>query len=479
IVIVTESINEEISFLKKQFKHIDIHYRSGSVLSHKDQVRLNIHNASGALIYHDNKSGTYANNADEYDSRIIKSYLAINHLITEPNKTLILNFSEIVNSKFIKSQQNNNAILFNSYFFSAKFISLLTKDRSHYSIFNELLSFIGNDFHIQKFPSLTGKTFEEIYFLMNKSIPIGFFRNLRMVLIPDKKEILKEGDELIYLSFGSRGVKLTDYNKPNYDNESFKHDFKISKGNQLNNITIIGINPRLPYILEELNKEKVEIQIFGSMNIEHFFKSLKQLKRSFDINNIKYNMIDFSSEDDLNEKINPSTMQKVLVLSDENSFTYQPSNKSLDEITLFKILKIQYLKNNSIENCNFDIICEIKDPESEEIFKKILGELGDYVIGTSISAKIINLTLVHKGYLSLFYELLQKGNADLGISNFSDISQKECSFGELSGFSYLNRNMIPLGIIKEDGTSVLNPEKNLIVKNNYKIIFLYMSDFLL
>jgi hypothetical protein len=476
VVVVTEQVREEAAFLGKQFKKIEYFYRTGSALIPKDLKRFRIKEAKSILIFYDNPKFNSAGDSDEYDAKVIKSYLSIQTYLEGTEKNILTNFSNIANAKYLEKYKMEKSVFFDSYFYSAKFICMLLKDRSHYEIFHELLSFTQNDFHFFKKKEWEGKTFREIYLSLSKGILIGFFRSGKIFLLPSHDDVYSEKDELIFLSMDSKSITFQNETKEEIFKTTFHSDFKMIHESRIKNITILGINPRLPYILEEFHKEKCKVYLLGHMDEKTIFSELQKKIPKECLENLNYQKLDSDAEEILQTKLFWKEQQKLIILSDENSITYVPSNHTIDEKTLLYILKLEQIKEKLKLKDEMELVCEVKDPNSELVVQKILGKEGRYVIGTSIAAKIMNMGLIHKGYLKLFYELLQKGNVDMGISLYSDVSSEPCAFGELLTFSYLHRNMIPLGVIPKSGNPILNPPRDFLIQTEDKVIFLYMSE---
>ena len=190
--------------------------------------------------------------------------------------------------------------------------------------------------------------------------------------------------------------------------------------NQIKKMAIIGLNNRLPFILEELSKTKIKLDILSSANSNFFEEWLKKNCEGMTFNkkSINYSQCSFYYEDEIIEKLKLSDYDKIVVLADEDSDENNYSDiTKIDSDTLFKLLKIINIKQKMYATLDFKLISEIVDPESEEVVNKIPSHLG-YVVGTLITSKILNMTFVNNNIINVFNHLIQRGGVDISTGNF-------------------------------------------------------------
>ena len=476
VVVLTENQLEDIRELSKRYRLLDVILRSGEPYKSSTLMELAIEKARIILIFCDNSiEGGDLNYI--HDSFIIKSYVTI-HSIFKGKKmpSIIANFMDYNNSKYIKYFKDKETMFFNDNYFSAKFLSLLCLNPTFYHIFQELLSYEGNEFHFYTNKKLVGKKFGEVILVYNNSIPIGVIRDKKAIMIPDSDFIIGENDKIITLA---ENYKSIDINYPyKIESNSMINVKEILDINNLKKVAIIGVNNRLPFVIEEFSKIDTNIDIFSIMEEDEFNEwfniNCEGIISEEDRKLIKYNQCIFNLEEDIIDKIKLKDYDKIIILADEEGFKESDSTK-IDSDTLFKLLKIININKNVFPDVNVKLISEIVDPESEDVINKIPSSSFNYVIGTLVISKILNMALINNEIIEVFNQLIQKGGVDIVTGEI--ISENiDMDFKSFTISFYNKEKKIPLGILRENNV-ILNPRFNEKIKKGDKIIYLEKSKY--
>ena len=477
VVVLSEHPKSEAVHLTKINRYIEILFRTGASYKTSDLRRLNIIHSKAVLVFY---SGGEVERIDllTQDSYVIKTFISLHSLLVENKKTstpILLNFNEIENSEYLDYIEDKNVVAFNKNYYNAKFISLLLLNPHYYSIFHELLSYEGNEIYFHKSNSFLGKVFENVINSFPQAIPIGIRRNNAVILAPALDFVIGETDELILIADSEKSIiwkeKDVNGNILLLDNNRKKKETE-----QGEIIAIIGMNSRVLYVIEEFEKMEKQIFIYANESEIKWKKKVSSVKSSHGGNEIFIYPCEFSSEKEIIEKIPLEKFDKILVLSSEE---YLAAGKpSEDTDTLFKILKLIHLRKKNPEKYKYQILCEIQNPENEEIVRKIPESNFHYVLGNLIVAKILNMELINPGILQIYEQLLQKGGIDLDINLLSHFTEQTAEFQELLENLYKQRRWILIGYIDSKSDLIqLNPKKDKMIKPEDKLIYLEESGY--
>jgi hypothetical protein len=477
VIVLSEEVKEESIALSKLNKNIEILFRTGASYKTSDLKRLNLDHAKAILVFYNSSKKEFVDHSTK-DSFVIKTFISLHSLLIENEKSvpILLNFNDIENSHYLDYIQNRNAVFFNKNYYSAKFISLLLLNPYYYNVFHEILSYEGNEFHFYQSKSFVKKTFAKSLVSFPSAIPIGVRRHNHFILAPPYDFILEEEDELILLAENEKSIqwKERDFSLVQIpiQSENKRTDKELGE-----KIAIIGMNSRVLFVIEEFEKLERQIYIYANESELNWKKKLAKSNLDHSESEIFIYPCEFDTEMEIIEKIPLEKFDKVLVLSSEEVLS-KVDYKTEDTDTLFKVLKLIHLKKKNPEKYKYQILCEIQNPENEEIVKKIPESNFNYVLGNLIVAKIITMELINPGIIKIFEQLLQKGEIDLDIQPLSNFFSEKISFQILLESFYKDKNWILIGFIdSESDKIILNPSKYSLIHPQDKIIYIAESDY--
>lgn len=475
IVILTESPSVEYEQLIKINRYVEILFRTGSVYKISDLKRINIIKAKSILAFYDGAKKELASSLEQ-DSYIIKTFIALKSLIGNAENTnipILLNFNEIQNSSYLKYLESKETIFFNKNYYNAKFISLLLFNPAYYSIFHELLSYEGNEIYFYKI-NLAGKKFSDAIVGFVSAIPIGIRRNGKIILVPSHDFYFESNDEIIFITNSEKSIqyKESELKKElTLDTESYKEEKEEGEV-----IAIVGMNSRILYVIEEFEKIGKKIYIYANE------REIKWKSRITSLNSKQEHEIfiypcEFISESEIMERIPLERFDKILVLAPEQNAIDEKTIEG-DTDTLFKILKLIHLKKKNPEVYRYQILCEIENPENEDIVRKIPESNFNYVLGNLIVSKILTMELLNKGILEIYEQLLQKGGVDIEIKPLLNFFAQKVEFQSLKENIYGQKRIILLGYIESETNKILLcPEADNIICPQDQLIYLIESEY--
>ncbi|MBP9165461.1 MAG: hypothetical protein KBF99_19920 [Leptospiraceae bacterium] len=476
VVILTEEPRPEFVQLLKINRYIEILFRTGATYKTSDLKRLNLIHSRAILVFYDSGKKESSDFLTQ-DSFVIKTFISVHSLLLENKASeipILLNFNEIENSVYLDYIQERNTVFFSKNYYNAKFISLLLQNPNYYFIFHELLSYAGNEIYFLK-AGIQGKTFESILLSFPLAIPVGVRRNNEVILSPPQDYLLNASDELILIADSEKSIQFKE-NQSQSTQISFLQN-PIRKEEEGEVIAIIGMNSRVLYVIEEFEKIGKKIFIYANES-ELKWKSKVSNLNTNEAKEIFIFPCEFISESEIMERIPLEKFDKILVLSSEEIPENGRNSSSEDTDTLFKVLKLIHLKKKQPETYHYQILCEIQNPENEEVVRKIPESNFNYVLGNLIVSKILSMELINPGILLIYEQLLQKGGVDLDIQPLSLYLDVEVDFHTLLTNLYHQKKWILIGYIDSKTEGIrLNPDKANIIYPQDQLIYLTQSDY--
>ncbi|MHB1347885.1 MAG: CASTOR/POLLUX-related putative ion channel, partial [Candidatus Humimicrobiaceae bacterium] len=214
---------------------------------------------------------------EESDSKVLKTVLAINNIdkgtrIEPYNIVSVMKKYKNVATGKIAGQGQAKFIL------NKKFIAELIAHTCHQPglsiVYNELLSFEGDEIHTRSLRELSGKSFKQSLQMFEDSSIIGIISDGKVKLNPSMDTIFKAEDKIIAISANDASINI--YEKR--DNPGLKEDAIQSsayKDNSLQNILILGWNDSAKIIINELyNYISMDTKITVMANLDGVEKIL-------------------------------------------------------------------------------------------------------------------------------------------------------------------------------------------------------------
>lgn len=252
---------------------------------------------------------------------------------------------------------------------------------------------------------------------------------------------------LMLVGIGSFGL-ITAAVASIFIDKMFKGENGKMKINLKNHIVIMGWNKKTKSIIDEIKNESSSNEVLVISNKEGMKKP------DLDIQYVNGE----ETDDTTLELANIKYASKVIILTDEtiNNTQMQDAKSVLICLAIDKL------------NEKIHIIAEVADEKNINHFKR--ANVDEFIISSSISAKIIARSAMHKHVSDAIKELVTNsfGN-ELYEKEIVDL-KNSITFKQLLN-DYLNQKCIIIGIVKGEKT-IVNPPLDLLINNNDYIIYI-------
>lgn len=312
----------------------------------------------------DKCSGIIVNTVD--DQQTIRCILAVRNALKETDSKIQI-VTSVSDDKYLlpsKMRKEEGIIMLQTYDLIARTVAHSCTQPGISSLFSTVFSFEGEEFYMRSFPELVGKNFIEIMNIVDHAIPIGIYRDDRIIL--DEDEIFKENDELLY--FAKHRNSIT-YTTPidDYDKDKKAHSYKEHL-----KVAIIGINDVLDTIMYELPDSVKVVEIANAS--EELIERYSEMYKS---------MIITSFDGELNED-----SLKDLVIDKDNVVLLNDHTMDDDEGDMEVIMNLIQLRNIRDQyHLRFNITAEMKKEKNRNLVN--LDDGTDYIVASDMSSMIL------------------------------------------------------------------------------------------
>ncbi len=440
-------------------KNLKIICRKGNPIDLNDLKIVNISTSRSIIIIEDS------------DSKVLKTILAINssrdHTRIKPfNIVTTLNENKNLDSGRIAGEGQAKYVL--SKVFIARLIANTCYQPGLSLVYNDLLTFKGDEIYIREVPKITGKTFKEILFMFEDSAVIGINSGSKIILKPPPDTIIGSGDKIIAITANGSSVLLSGVSSYNINREAICISDK--KRSIPKKILILGWNEKAPVIINEIrNFISADTAItvvcdksflMNSKDAAASFLKDKKYFKDLEDSNIRFINGDINDHNVLLKQVSQG-FGHVIVLAYPGI-----EIQETDSITLMSLIHLRDIaQKNSL---NFSITSEMLDVNNRELAR--VAKVDDFIV----SGKLVSLLLAQISENELlnliFEELLSEYGSEIyikDIEEFISISQPVNFYTVLEAASHKNDLAIGYKISMQENISsknfgiYINPDKSL------------------
>ncbi len=449
-----EAIKEKI----RPSRNLKIICRKGSPIDLNDLKIVNLSTSRSIIIIEDS------------DSKVLKTVIAINssrdNTRIKPFKIIAtLNESRNLDSGKIAGEGQASFVLNKS--FIARLIANTCYQPGLSLVYNDLLTFKGDEIYISEVEWISGWTFKEVTFMFEDSAVIGISSGNSVKLNPPPETVIGSKDRIVAISADDNTIIRSSVRDYKISEEAINTSGK--KYNTLEKILILGWNEKAPIIIEEIRNFKspgttVAVVCNRGLLVDSKEAGMNYLKLSEYFRYHKDSGVRFIDADTNDHEALRNLVTKgcrhIIVLA------YPGIDiQEADSITLMTLIHLRDIAEKN--NLNFSITTEMLDVNNRDLAK--VAKVDDFIV----SEKLISLLLAQISENELlnpvFEDLLSKSGSEIYLKNIEDYIKLS---GPVNFYTVLEaasrRNDLAIGykIISEENNSsknfgiCLNPDKS-------------------
>jgi len=484
--------------------HVKVITRTGSFQNEDALERISAHRASAVIAFGESSSDRKLSERLN-DPIVTRTLLSLETLLGDRRKhgrkhgspVIILNYLDLGNSLHVTDflrpfGTENTRIFFNPLFFTGRLISSMCLNPHAEDIFNELLTAEGNEFHYVR-PSIgPGMIWRDIAGAFPKSVPVGYRDGngeLRMVPFPD--EPLPEDAGIVVLSENSWDSALFNPPSPGERQDNQGPSLCCPMGSlPSGSLVIVGVNPKLPFIIEGLGRLAMRITIADNQTEAEFAAWYAEYSRTPLPGGVLFRECRFRSEEEVRLAIDIAGTDRIILLADGHLLNAATPDR-IDAETVSKLLMLSRLIGQEGRE-DIRLIVETLTVDSEVVVRNIRN--CSNVIGPLTIGRLLTTFALQPEFEPVFRALIQFGDIDIvccpaGAALCGSREGAPPSFGDLLRMP--RNGSIPIGWVvpppagegdrhadagglrRLAPTVMLNPPKDSLLPSGAEIIFLH------
>ncbi len=506
-VVMRETVFDNDDLILRSRPRVEVIPRVGGAWSTDSLERISMKKAKGVIVF-----GGISESYDDQrfnDALVTKTLVSMNSIIknTEPSGAyvpgIVLNYADPSQMKYAKGYlerdeksgenifKDGNPVFFDPVFYTAKLFSCLCVNPHSYRIYNELLTAEGSEFHVIDSPFPKNTKFSDILNSFPKAIPVGFRNGAKFIMVPDPSEMIPEDGKIVVLAPNSYDASRIHPAGKLKDCRELKQFEAISPKEMKNGIAIIGVNDKLPRIVEELHHQNSgKIFVIDNQTEKEFSKWYKERLLSFEIEMEKspeFIECHFKNESEVENSIPFKDISTVIILADGLLQSKNPDQ--IDADTFSRLLMVQHLFQQRGRQ-GIHLIIEILTKDTEHAVSKF--EKCSHIVGPLFIGRLLTTFVLYPFMEEVFSRLIKTGDIDIVCrplneirSLIPDLPKTSLKFSNL--LNCTPSRSIPLGWVEQPsenhqrslGNTIkhynhkifLNPDKNTEIPENAEIIY--------
>ncbi len=327
--------------------------------------------------------------------------------------------------------------------------------------FSEVFSFTGNEIRFESIDVKPATRFKDIFYRMEKAVPIGIYRNGQTILNPDRNLIITNEDKFIVLEENERDFTISPDGFIDFNEEKEGTYVAVKEKNE--QVVIIGSNDKLGVLVNELPPYVTDVVLAGIRHLEKKKEMCKSIR-----SDITYSLV---NDDVMDIKVLEETVKDadhVIILSD-----YSVDEEDSDARNIMLLLRLRDIKERLSKT--FSITTEMCRDDNRNLIH--CGDLTEFIVSSNMAAMVLAQIASNPDLYDTFHELLSNEGNEFSLKSGAFLEKLigiDCTFAEIRR-ELIHKHCILVGFIEDNNghpTTVLNPDisKNVCLSLEDKLI---------
>jgi len=252
-------------------------------------------------------------------------------------------------------------------------------------VYSQLVGFVGDEIYFSTIPEfIWGKTFGEMQFHFQRSVPIGLRRSDLIMLNPKPETVLEEGDEAIVIAEDDSTIHFFEQPVVEPTELSYSENKVLPK---IEKYLIFGWNRKLPILVDEYSGYIHDGSVIDiivprkSDAMERIFQQLssKHPKVRMTLQQVNPSMSNFPG------RLYPHRYDNVIIMAGENGTT-----EEIDSETISMLLKFRHFfreVRTKGEEVHTQLITEVMDSANAQIIQQ--SGVKDFLVSNQFVSKMM------------------------------------------------------------------------------------------
>ncbi|NML55512.1 potassium transporter TrkA [Streptomyces sp. R302] len=272
-------------------------------------------------------------------------------------------------------------------------------------VFNELLSFAGDEFYLREEPALVGRTYGEALHAFETGTPAGLRRGGGEVLVnPDMDAVIGPGDQLLVIAEDDLLIRLSETRPPVVEEAIASAP---AQSPRLDRTLLIGENSRTTKLVTLLDSF---VQPGSTLDIAAPRRPEAALDRDVANLTVGYKHCEPTRRSSL-EALDLGGYQHIVVLSDD---TVAPG--PADDRTLVTLLHLRDIEDALGDP--YSIVTEMNDDANREVAQ--VTKADDFIVSTKVISLLLTQLTENRDLHDVFTDLFNPEGSEIYLKPASD-----------------------------------------------------------
>lgn len=477
LILSSKSANDLASFIDSSFadtKTTKLYYRSRDLCSEGSFENANLQVARQVLVLGDESEEIEGERLKIYLS--LRRYLITRNVATEAWPEIIVNVDSDDEANIIEMSSGGQAITVNVSDIPARLIVETIIQPNLPDIYEEILSFDGNEIYITESMEKLGLkdlTFAEAWASLHHSIPIGIWKNDKQVEIaPVGQQIVGANDHLIVISEDDSTI-IAQGHSNNGGKSSSKS--QILKQLDSSNVTaqrvlMIGMSANHKYIFDKLVKLKSNLKTLTvCLPDDNLGQTMKKELSKQKTTKVNFILARTDSPTDL-ARLKPENFDAIIV-----SHTALRQTGGTDVQTIKSIQILRSLLGEKLSKIH--LVAEMAQGKNRDILAYELDS--DFVVSEKIGSKVFAQYIENPALRRIVDLLICSNSHHIKIYPVKNTTTPISSCFSEIGLRLLDHKKIIIGWIYHhngERVSIMNPGPDTKLPDNYENLSLMIIE---
>jgi Castor and Pollux protein voltage-gated ion channel component len=403
---MSDLLHDKIDIPKK----VTLVCRTGDTIDMGDLAKLNFHLARSVILLAEESEGV---DREQADARIIKTLMALGNHPTIPldeQTNVVAEINGSHNAAIAQIASNGKAEIILTRVVISRLIAQTSRQSGLSYVYENILTFAGDEIYIKHFPAITGQPFQECFRFFEHSTPLGiktYSSGLpKIMLNPPADYELKEKDELILIA---RDEQVRALGSPiKYEKIKQEHSADSKRELKPERHLFIGFNPYAFLIINEMDdyaEAGSEVVLLAPDADNRRRKAIENSAGKLKNISLKFCEGNFTDRQTLEEQALVD-FNSIILLADDSG-----TAEEADAKTIITLLLLRDIQRNNFPDRNMKITSEILDARNKALVE--ITQVNDIIISNEIISLMLAQVACQPELNAIYSEITQAEGAEM------------------------------------------------------------------
>ncbi|NUM34113.1 MAG: hypothetical protein HUU50_06195 [Candidatus Brocadiae bacterium] len=412
-----EELEDYLRSIVKNRKTTKIVVRCGEISNISNLEKVAISHCQSIIIVNEVPKNASKTELALSDTHIIKAILSIckNPARRPESFNIVTELLDPKNIDIAKSIGEEELTVFYSNEIIAKILVQTSRQNGLATVYNEILSFAGNEIYCINEPGTHGQTMSEIVCDFPHCIPIGLKQKGRSAQInPPMNTVIGPGDEILLVAEDEKKIY---YQKSSKSLGHFRLPSALKQKARPERYLLLGWNAKSESIIREysdyLSKGSViDVAVpYPSVEIEEVIKKFQKRLDKIEIRLLK---TDYRLREEL-DKIIPFSYDNIILLSSQ--WGEAATIEEIDSQTIYTLLLLRDMQNKAGKAVHTKLVTELLDPANQELIQ--IAKVNDVIISNQLISMLLAQVSRQKSLYEVYWDLFRAEGSEIYIKSVS------------------------------------------------------------